>query len=220
MSNQYRTVPVLTWGGDLRMYMKGNGYEYIKKTILCLILALLVYFTCMPVCIYAWDIHLRPEREWGVLMGYGYQWPSWAQSTPEEVRLTTFYPTFGLLNIRQGDWKVQLEIEGIFGYRTNEEKGVILGASPVIRIMNTRPGIIIPYVNLGAGGTYNDMNLTGMGSRWNFSLEGGAGAQLNISSDLSLRFEYRLLHLSNAGLAEENRALNANLVLVGIWYSF
>ncbi len=164
--------------------------------------------------------HLVKERKWGLLMGFGFQGASWAHSVPEEVKVTAFYPSLTVAGFSRARWHLDLELEGIFAYRTNEQKGIIVGLSPMVRLLHETSPLIHPYLEVGAGGTYTDMDLQGMGSRANFSLQGGAGIEIEIGRGDALRVEYRLLHLSNAGLARQNRALNANLILFGLRHSF
>ena len=185
--------------------------------ILLLALAFLVR-SALPASPAPLSIHR--EKAWGLLVGYGIQPFSWAGSVPEKVKVATLYPTLAVGSVSYGPWKIGLEMEGLLGFRTDEGKGTIVGASPLVRIMYTAWPGFAPYLEAGGGGSYNNFDLKGMGSRWNFTLEGGAGSQLKIRKGLGLRIEYRLLHLSNGGLAEANRALNANLFLLGAWYTF
>ncbi len=175
---------------------------------------------CSAAPVSSGPLPIHREKAWGLLVGYGIQPCSWAGSVPEEVRIATLYPTLALGSISLRPWKIDLEMEGLLGFRTDERKGIIVGANPMVRLSYLIGSRFIPYVEAGGGGSYNNLDLPGMGSRWNFTLQGGAGSQWKIRKGLDLRIEYRLLHLSNGGLAEANRALNANLFLLGAWYAF
>lgn len=73
-----------------------------------------------------------------------------------------------------------------------------------------------PYVFAGGGILYVDLGLPTMGSRLNFSYQGGAGLQYFIAPDTALSFEYRYHHISNAGTATPNEPLNSSKFLLGI----
>jgi len=73
-----------------------------------------------------------------------------------------------------------------------------------------------PYVFAGGGILYLDLGLPSMGSRLNFSYQGGTGVQYFISKDTAVSFEYRYHHISNAGTASPNEPLNSSKFLLGI----
>jgi len=73
-----------------------------------------------------------------------------------------------------------------------------------------------PYAFAGGGVLFVDLGLPTMGSRLNFSYQGGTGIQYLIHKDLALTAEYRYHHISNAGTAEPNEPLNSSLILFGI----
>ena len=74
----------------------------------------------------------------------------------------------------------------------------------------------VPYVFAGGGILYVDLGLPSMGSRLNFSYQGGTGLQYFISKDTALSLEYRYHHISNAGTATPNEPLNSSKFLLGI----
>ncbi|MDD2320819.1 MAG: acyloxyacyl hydrolase [Geobacteraceae bacterium] len=73
-----------------------------------------------------------------------------------------------------------------------------------------------PYVFAGGGILYVDLGLPTMGSRLNFSYQGGAGVQYFIAPDTALSLEYRYHHISNAGTDSPNEPLNSSKILLGI----
>jgi len=75
---------------------------------------------------------------------------------------------------------------------------------------------ITPYVFAGGGLLYVDLGLPTMGSRLNFSYQGGIGLQYFVRQDIALMSEYRYHHISNAGTASPNEPLNSSKVLVGV----
>ncbi len=74
----------------------------------------------------------------------------------------------------------------------------------------------VPYLFAGGGVLYVDLGLPTMGSRLDFSYQGGAGVQYFLRKDMTFNFEYRYHHISNAGTAEPNEPLNSSKVLIGV----
>jgi lipid A 3-O-deacylase len=73
-----------------------------------------------------------------------------------------------------------------------------------------------PYVFAGGGVLYVDLGLPTMGSRLDFSYQGGTGVQYFIRKDVALSLEYRYHHISNAGTATPNEPLNSSKILLGV----
>ena len=73
-----------------------------------------------------------------------------------------------------------------------------------------------PYVFAGGGILYVDLGLPSMGSRLDFSYQGGTGLQYFIAKDTALSLEYRYHHISNAGTATANEPLNSSKILLGV----
>ncbi len=76
----------------------------------------------------------------------------------------------------------------------------------------------IPYVFAGGGILYVDLGLPTMGSRLDFSYQGGTGLQYFMRKNMAVNLEYRYHHISNAGTAEPNEPLNSSKVLLGVSY--
>lgn len=74
----------------------------------------------------------------------------------------------------------------------------------------------VPYLFAGGGVLYVDLGLPTMGSRLDFSYQGGAGIQYFFRKDVTFDFEYRYHHISNAGTATPNEPLNSSKILLGI----
>ncbi len=75
---------------------------------------------------------------------------------------------------------------------------------------------IYPYVFAGGGVLFVDTRLPTMGTKLDFSYQGGTGVQYFLRKDAALMLEYRYHHISNAGTAEPNEPLNSSKILVGL----
>jgi lipid A 3-O-deacylase len=73
-----------------------------------------------------------------------------------------------------------------------------------------------PYVFAGGGILFVDAGLPTMGTKLDFSYQGGTGLQYFIRPNLALLAEYRYHHISNAGTATPNEPLNSSKFLIGI----
>ncbi len=80
----------------------------------------------------------------------------------------------------------------------------------------TAPKEYVPYLFAGGGILYVDTGLPTMGSRLNFSYQGGVGLQYFISKGTALNAEYRYHHVSNANTATPNEPLNSSKFLLGV----
>ena len=72
-----------------------------------------------------------------------------------------------------------------------------------------------PYVFAGGGVLFVDLGLPTMGSRLDFSYQGGVGVQYFVRKDLAFVAEYRYHHVSNADTATPNEPLNSSKILAG-----
>lgn len=76
-----------------------------------------------------------------------------------------------------------------------------------------------PYVFAGGGVVYTDLKLPTMGTRLDFSFQGGTGLQWFVANKTALSLEYRYHHISNAGTATPNEPLNSSKILLGVvWF--
>jgi lipid A 3-O-deacylase len=73
-----------------------------------------------------------------------------------------------------------------------------------------------PYLFAGGGILYVDLGLPTMGSRLDFSYQGGVGLQYFVCRDRAIGLEYRYHHISNAGTAEPNEPLNSSKILLSV----
>lgn len=155
-----------------------------------------------------------------LLFGCSFDGRTRAGEADEEVIIAALYPTWTLGSLSLGRWGFELNVETILGSRVNGTKGLLVGVGPGIRVRHLVFSRWLPYLDLEIGLTYNDMDLEGMGTRFNFSEQVGGGLECRVGNRLSLRGEYRYLHLSNAGISDPNGGLSVRSVLAGFSYSF
>jgi hypothetical protein len=79
-------------------------------------------------------------------------------------------------------------------------------------------GSFRPYIEGGVGGIYTDFKEPGQGSWFNFNPQAGLGADFSLGPGLSFFTAIRAHHVSNAGLADENRGINSLIFLLGRYF--
>jgi len=81
------------------------------------------------------------------------------------------------------------------------------------------PGAL--YGEMLGGMTYGAQSIPEDGSNFNFTQDTGVGLEMQISDGVSWFTGYRLKHLSNAGLFDDdNPAQNENVVYTGVAFSW
>jgi len=158
----------------------------------------------------------------------------------------TFLVGYGITHEGFGETRTQVQVVDViarFGYFLSDEIGkgwyqgrhellielpLHLAVDPQTRVMTggyllgswkftgLKEKRLYPYVFAGGGVLYVDLGLPTMGSRLDFSYQGGTGVQYLIRENLAVMAEYRYLHISNAGTAQPNEPLNFSHILFGI----
>jgi lipid A 3-O-deacylase len=100
-----------------------------------------------------------------------------------------------------------------------------IGASGLLRYNFVQPeSRLVPYLQVGAGITYNDgfrtANQEALGESVEFLLQAEIGVRYFMSDRWSLDIEGGLLHISNANLARRNAGINALGGSIGISHYF
>ena len=115
---------------------------------------------------------------------------------------------------------LRFKVEGSLGSTTRPERRLIASASIFslyyINALTTKT--FKPYVEGGIGGVYMDYRWKGQGTRFNFNPQLGVGTEVNTVSGKTFLMSLRLYHVSNAGLSEENRGLNAVTLHLGRFF--
>ena len=75
-----------------------------------------------------------------------------------------------------------------------------------------------PYIEGGIGVIYTDFQVEGQGLRFNFYTPIGIGTEFKADSGPPYFGAVRLMHISNAGLHEDNRGMNSVLILIGRFF--
>jgi hypothetical protein len=123
----------------------------------------------------------------------------------------------------RGNLEPMLELSGAPVF--NGFGNFYIGASGLLRYNFVHPeSPLVPYLQGGAGVTYNDgfrnLNQDALGAGLEFLLQVEVGLRYFMSDRWSLDIEGGLLHISNANTARRNAGINALGGSIGISYYF
>jgi lipid A 3-O-deacylase len=205
------------------MAMNGKTAAERKWIGLRLSTLVLLILVVLPLCAVAEGTPVVSEAgsEYALLSGYGITHRGFGatRSQVETFDMILRYGRFLSDEVGKGLWwqgRHELLLELPYHLAIDHDGrsmagGYILGSWKFTGMERTAP-----YVFAGGGVLYVDLGLPTMGSRLNFSYQGGTGVQYFIRKDLALMAEYRYHHVSNAGTATPNEPLNSSKFLIGV----
>ncbi len=163
------------------------------------------------------------SREYTALLGYGITHRGFG-ATRTQVQTVDAIGRFGYFLSREvgkGWWfqgRHELFIEVPLHLAVDPRTRVMTGGYLLgsWKFTGLKEKKLYPYVFAGGGILYVDLGLPTMGSRLDFSYQGGTGLQVLLRDNLAFTAEYRYHHISNAGTAEPNEPLNSSKFLFGV----
>ncbi len=186
------------------------------QTSLCI--ALLLLLTATSVCAEGFT---NARSEMALLTGYGITHRNFG-ATRTQVQTWDLIARYGYFlsdELGRGSWyqgRHELLMEVPFHLAVDQGGRSMAGGYLLGSWKFTSLGDLAPYVFAGGGVLFVDLGLPSMGSRLDFSYQGGSGLQYLIRKDLALTAEYRYHHISNADTASPNEPLNSSKFLLGI----
>jgi hypothetical protein len=118
-------------------------------------------------------------------------------------------------------WRLDLRLEaeavGFWNYATGMELSLLPGLrlyAPALTRQEIRP-----FLEGGLGPSWNNLRIHELGSGFNFLSYGGLGLRLPLRG-CKLDLGYRLRHISNGGLDENNHGVTSHLVHLGLIWDF
>ena len=115
---------------------------------------------------------------------------------------------------------LRFKVEFSAGATLKNEKGAILSAGflALYYLDSLARGGLRPYVEGGIGGIFTQWRVDGQGSRINFNPQIGVGTEFSLGSGPPFLAALRLHHISNAGLADDNRGVNSVIFVLGRFF--
>ena len=160
-----------------------------------------------------------PSR-YDLRVGYGWQYTNGAR--PNNIQLISLLPSLvvplgGDVGPRwfrgRGEWNPEINL-ALFNHPYARP---LFGFTPMqFRWSWEIPCRFKPYIFGGAGVLRANINRRETRSRTNFNVQMGFGTYVDLNDATSLILEYRHIHISNAGLDEDNAGANMHTFLAGI----
>src|SRR5271169_3690398 len=132
-------------------------------------------------------------------------------------RISFFLPYGVDQPLARYNWHAEWLVEPIVSYITNSTATVEAGVNPLFFSLRYDQGQrLVPFVEGGEGVLYTDLRGERLGTRFQFSSQGGAGLHWFFSQTKALTIGWRIRHISNAGISHPNRGLNTNFFEIGL----
>jgi opacity protein-like surface antigen len=92
-----------------------------------------------------------------------------------------------------------------------------IGVTPLFLYNFKSTGRITAFAEAGLGLLYTDLDPERFGSSFNFTPQAGIGIRYHLTDERSIRLAYRLHHISNGGLDDDNnRSIDSHFLIFGI----
>lgn len=157
---------------------------------------------------------------WELRAGYGWQYKSSARPDNFQIHpllasaVIPITPEVGPSWLR-GRWEWNPEL--FLAMFTHPYDRPLAGITPIqVKYTLARKGRWAPYGLIGTGVLYANVNRRETRKDLNFNIQGGVGACFTLTGRMDLILEYRHIHLSNAGLHEDNTGVNTHTFLAGV----
>ena len=163
------------------------------------------------------------KQEIGIAVGHGLAIPIGGTDNDElrDVQFIYVAPRWGIgiSDPMGGDaWyrgNFELVGEGAFLFNYEPKDGFGGGVTAMFRYNFLPGGNFIPFVSLGAGIIFLDIDLKNQADGLNFTPQGGFGFHYFLSERTAFTGEWRFHHMSNAGIDNDNDGINDSLFLAG-----
>lgn len=169
------------------------------------------------------DLFGYGKQEIGLAVGHGLAIPIGGTDNDElrDVQFIYVAPRWGIgiSDPMGGDaWyrgNFELVGEGALLFNYEPKEGFAGGLTAMFRYNFLPGGSFIPFVSLGAGIIFLDIDLENQADGFNFTPQGGFGFHYFVSERTAITGEWRFHHISNAGIHDDNDGINDSLFLVG-----
>ncbi len=111
--------------------------------------------------------------------------------------------------------RMEAMLGGLWGHGHGLEAAVVPGLRLYFGSARVRP-----YLEGGVGPEINALRIRELGTAFNFLSYGGGGLRFVLSKGMNLELGYRVRHISNAGISEQNHGVTSQQVQVGLSFPF
>jgi lipid A 3-O-deacylase len=166
----------------------------------------------------------RGTHEAGFSLGAGFGMAIIGSKETHDLALATlhygwvFTEVVGQGHWYRGNWELRGEAFGGGQYRSPRK--YVAGALPLIWYDFATGTRWVPFVNAGAGVAATDIRGADLSTTFEFTLQAGAGVNYFWRDNAAVTFQYRGVHLSNAGIKDPNLGVNTSMFSVGMSWFF
>jgi hypothetical protein len=167
------------------------------------------------------------SESWGVSVAHGLGLGLFGSDgrDVERVELAGLAPRYGrgLTDpVGEGRWyhgNLELLLEGALLVAYAPKGGFVGGVNALLRYNFLGGSRFVPFLEIGVGVAGLELDLEDQADGLAFAPQGGLGLHWWLSRQLSLTAEWRLHHLSNADIHDDNAGINDSLLMVGLsWF--
>jgi len=111
--------------------------------------------------------------------------------------------------------------EGILGGTVHPHTAYLAGDALIFRLEGKEFGRWVPFFDAGAGAQHTPLaqHVIEVDGSIQFTPQGGFGVEYFVAPQRALVFEWRTVHMSNAGLVPPNMGFNSSMITVGFrWF--
>ena len=162
-------------------------------------------------------------RSVGASAGGGFGMRAWGSEQRHDFVLGNVGLGWIVTDVKGRDawWRGNLELRGeVFGGEQLEPSRYVVGLTPELRYHFATGTRFVPFVQGGAGVSATDIKRPDLSTTFQFNLNAAAGVNVFVTDHVALNLEYRLFHLSNAGIKEPNGGVNSHLFMAGASWWF
>lgn len=167
---------------------------------------------------------VKGTKEFGLSLGAGFGMEVITSSDTHDWALGSvrygciFTDLVGSNHWYRGNYELLIELFG--GMQFYPDNAYVVGGGPILRYNFATGKRWIPFIDLGGGIAATDIRNGDLSTTFEFNLQGGAGVHLFVRKEVALTFQYRFIHLSNAGLEYPNLGVNNSTFLGGVTWFF
>ncbi|MFB0505489.1 MAG: acyloxyacyl hydrolase [Thermodesulfobacteriota bacterium] len=188
----------------------------IKKTTLFFAFYVALSIT-QTSSVYGEDVFQEGALEWGASAGFGTNFHA-AGNVRDDIQFYSLFPSVGkVLKKWDGGGSLDFIVEGFLSYARQVSKARYAGGITPLFAYNLKAlGKAVPFIELGVGILYTDLDPKNFGSKFDLTPQAGIGVRYEIGHGKFLKLSYRLHHISNAGIDADNGSIDSHFFLIGL----
>ena len=165
----------------------------------------------------------RHSHALGVVAGVGWGGSQWGSRQPHDLAWLGARYSWIVSDVLAADswWRGNVELAGeLFGGGQFSPSGRYLCGMTPFLVYNFATGTPwMPFIGAGAGVTLTNIGEPDLSTRFQFNDQLVLGTHYFFDERVATTFQYRFVHLSNAGIREPNNGVNTHMVFAGVtWF--